>query len=49
MFLIADARRAFTKLKQALIKAQILNHFDPERHIQIERNALGYIIGEILD
>ena len=33
LFLTADTRRAFTKLRQAFVEAPILNHFDPERHI----------------
>ena len=30
------------------LEAPILNHFDPECHIQIEMDALGYIISGIL-
>ncbi len=30
------------------IKAPILNHFDPERHIQIETDTSGYAISEII-
>ncbi len=48
MFLIADARRAFTKLRQAFVEALILNYFDPERYIQIEIDILGYAISRIL-
>ncbi len=48
MFLIPRARKAFIKLKQAFVKAPILNHFDLERHIQIEIDVSGYTIGEIL-
>ncbi len=40
-FLTADAKRAFTKLRQAFLEAPILNHFDPERHIRIETDASG--------
>ena len=47
MFFIVDARRAFTKLRQAFIEAPILNHFDPERHIRIEIDALHYVISGI--
>ncbi len=43
-FLISKARKAFTKLRQAFIKALILNHFDPEHHIQIKTDASGYVI-----
>ncbi len=47
-FLIADARRAFTELRQAFLKAPISNHFDQERHIRIETDAVGYTIGGVL-
>ena len=47
-FLIPGAKLAFTKLKQAFLKAPILHHFDPERHIQIETDASGYAIGGVL-
>ncbi len=47
-FLTADAKRAFTKLRQAFVEALILNHFDSERHIRIETNASGHAIGGIL-
>ena len=46
--LIANARQAFTRLRQAFTKAPILNHFDLERHIRIETNASGYAIGGVL-
>ena len=32
-FLTSGAKMAFTKLRQAFIKAPILYYFDPERHI----------------
>ncbi len=48
-FLNSKARKAFTELRQAFIKAPIINHFDPERHIQIETDASGYTIGGILN
>ncbi len=47
--LTADARRAFTKLRQVFVEAPILNHFDPECHIRIETDAFGYAIGGILN
>ena len=47
-FLTPDAREAFNQLKQAFTKAPILWHFDPECHIQIETDALGYAIGGVL-
>ena len=34
-FLIPRARLAFTKLRQVFVKAPILYHFDPERHIHL--------------
>ena len=48
MFVTANAKRAFMKLKQAFVGAPILNHFDLEHCIQIEIDALGYAIGGIL-
>ncbi len=47
-FLTANARRAFTELRQAFFEAPIRNYFDPERHIQIETDASGYTIGGVL-
>ena len=47
IFLITHARKAFIKLKQAFVEASILNHFDLEHYIQIEIDALSYVIGEI--
>ncbi len=35
-------------MRQAFVEAPILNHFDLERHIRIEIDALGYAIGKIL-
>ena len=48
MFLIANARSAYIKLRKAFFEALILNHFDPERYIRIETDASGYAIGGIL-
>ncbi len=48
LFLTSEARKAFTKLRQAFVEAPILNHFDPERHIRIETDVSGYTIGGIL-
>ena len=48
MFLTTNTRKAFTKLRQAFVEALILNHFDPEHHIRIEMDALGYAISGIL-
>ena len=47
-FLTPGAKLAFTKLGQAFLKALILYHFDPERHIWIEMNVSGYAIGGVL-
>ena len=47
-FLTSDAREAFNRLRQAFIKAPILRHFNPDWHIRIETNALGYIIERVL-
>ena len=47
-FLTFGARLMFTELRQAFLKAPILHHFDPERHIQIETDVSGYAIGGVL-
>ncbi len=47
LFFTPKARTAFIKLRQAFVEALILNHFDPEYHIQIETNVSGYAIGRI--
>ena len=47
-FLTPGAKLAFTKLRQAFLKAPIFHHFDPERHIRIETDGSGYAIGGIL-
>ena len=47
-FLTPGAKLAFTELRQAFVKALILHHFDPERHIRIETDASGYAIGGVL-
>ena len=47
-FLTLRTRLAFTKLRQAFVKAPILYHFDPKRHIPVETNASGYAIDRIL-
>ena len=46
-FLTSNAREAFNRLRQAFTKAPILRHFDPECHIRIETDALGYAIGRV--
>ena len=45
-FFTLEAKQVFTKLRQAFIKASILNHFDLKCHIQIEIDVLSYIIGK---
>ena len=47
-FLIPKARLMFIELRQAFIKAPIFHHFDPEYHIQIKTNVLGYSINRVL-
>ena len=47
-FLTTGAKLAFTELRQAFLKAPILHHFDPERHIRIETDVSGYAIGGVL-
>ena len=42
------ARLAFTKLRQAFVKAPILHHFDLERHIRIKTDISGYAISRVL-
>ena len=46
-FFTPAAKLAFTKLRQAFLKASIFHHFDPECHIWIETDTLSYAIGEI--
>ena len=47
-FLTSGARKAFSKLRQAFIKAPILHHFDQEYHIRVETDVSSYAIGEVL-
>ncbi len=47
-FLTLKAKQAFIYLRKAFTKALILRHFDPECHIRIETDALGFIIGGVL-
>ena len=47
-FLTPGAKLAFTKLRQAFLKAPLLHYFDPEHHIWIETDVSGYAIGEVL-
>ena len=47
-FLTPGAKLAFTKWRQAFVKALILHYFDPECYIRIETDASGYTISEVL-
>ena len=47
-FLTTDASTAFNRLWLAFTEAPILRHFDPECHIWIETEPLGYAIGGVL-
>ena len=47
-FLTPEARLAFTRLRQAFVKAPIFHHFDWESYIRIETDVSGYAIGGIL-
>ena len=47
-FLTSRARMAFTKLRQAFIKAPILYHFDSKCHIWVETDMSSYAIDWVL-
>ena len=47
-FLILGAKKAFIHLQKTFTEAPILRYFDPEYHIWIETNTLGYTIGVVL-
>ena len=47
LFFTSKAKKAFIKLRQAFIKAPILNHFDSKRFIKIVTNTFNYAISEI--
>ncbi len=47
-FLTPEAKKAFIHLQKAFIKTPIFRYFDPEYHIRIETDALGYTIGGVL-
>lgn len=49
LFLIFSAKQSFTKLKQVFIETLILNHFDLQHQIQIERDVSFYVIGGIFN
>ena len=46
-FLTLGAKLSFIELKQGFVKALILHHFDPKRHIRIETDKSGYAIGGV--
>lgn len=48
-FLTFSAKKAFHRLRQAFIKAPILQHFDPKSYIWIKTNTLGYAIVGVLN
>ena len=48
-FLILGAKLAFAELRQAFVKAPILYHIDPKRHIRIEIDISGYAISGVLN
>ena len=47
-FLTPRAKLAFTKLRQAFLKAPILYHLDPECHIWIKTDVSGYAISGVI-
>ena len=47
-FLTLKAKLAFTKLRQAFLKAPIFYYFDSEHHIRIETDASDYAISGVL-
>lgn len=47
-FLTPGARSAYAKLRQAFIETSIFYYFDPQCHIQIKTDTLGYTIGWFL-
>ena len=47
-FLTTGAKKAFINLQKTFTKTLILRHFDPDRHIRMETNALGYAISRVL-
>ena len=47
-FFTLGVKLAFIKLRQAFVKAPILYHFDPNRHMRIETDVSGYAIDKVL-
>ena len=48
-YLTPGTKKTFKLLSPIFIQAPILQHFDLKRHIRIETDALGYVIGEVLN
>ena len=48
-FLTFGAKKTFIYLCKAFTEALILRHFDLKRHIWIETDVLGYVIGRVLN
>ena len=46
-FFTPETKLAFTKLRKAFLKALILHHFNPKRHIRIETNVSSYAISGV--
>ena len=46
--LTPNTKEVFNQLRQAFTEVSILQHFDPECHIRIETDTLGYTIGGVL-
>ncbi len=47
-FLTPKAKKAFIYLQKAFTKASILRYCNSEYHIQMNADALGYAIGDVL-
>ena len=39
----------FIELRQVFVKAPIFYHFEPKRHIRVETDISGYIVGEVFN
>ncbi len=48
LFLIFEARKDFTELRQVFVESPILNQFNLKHYVQIETDASSYAIGRIL-
>lgn len=47
-FLTSQAKKAFSRLKQAFTKALIFQHFDLKSYFRIKTNISDYAIGRVL-